>query len=418
MTTVLGPGGADRDVRLRRLALAVFVVTTILFLVGLGFLVANAIAGEGGLLGSLLYGVITYAFPVVGILVVRHQPRNAVTWILLGIGLSFGLSSAMEGYANAALAAYPGSLPAGAVVAALQSWLWAPAVILMGTFLLLLFPDGRLPSPRWRPVAWLSVVALAVAVFAIVFAPGTLADEGFPELANPLGVPALRSVIAVMQVDIIVIPICIVLCGVALVGRFRRSTGIERLQLKWLVAAAATVGIVYAVAMVVSIPVPWLQSATPKPVQAVQALAIASFALVPIAIGVAILRYRLYDIDRLISRVVSYAIVTAVLVGVYAAVAVGLGTAFGRSGNPVLIAGATLLVAGLFGPLRRRVQAAVDRRFNRHRYDAEMVLGAFSSRLRDELDLDTLTVELASTASSAVQPASVGVWIRGGGATP
>ncbi|HEY7281125.1 MAG TPA: hypothetical protein VID47_05960 [Actinomycetota bacterium] len=418
MTTVLGPGGADRDVRLRRLALAVFVVTTILFLVGLGFLVANAIAGEGGLLGSLLFGVITYAFPVVGILVVRHQPRNAVTWILLGIGLSFGLSSAMEGYANAALAAYPGSLPAGAVVAALQSWLWAPAVILMGTFLLLLFPDGRLPSPRWRPVAWLSVVALAVAVFAIVFAPGTLADEGFPELANPLGVPALRSVIAVMQVDIIVIPICIVLCGVALVGRFRRSTGIERLQLKWLVAAAATVGIVYAVAMVVSIPVPWLQSATPKPVQAVQALAIASFALVPIAIGVAILRYRLYDIDRLISRVVSYAIVTAVLVGVYAAVAVGLGTAFGRSGNPVLIAGATLLVAGLFGPLRRRVQAAVDRRFNRHRYDAEMVLGAFSSRLRDELDLDTLTVELASTASSAVQPASVGVWIRGGGATP
>ena len=287
-----------------------------------------------------------------------------------------------------------------------------PGIVPAATLLLLLFPDGRLPSPRWRWVVWLTGVVLATVSLAVTFAPATLESDGFPGLANPLGIPLIRPVFAFLQVSLIGIPICMLACAVALVQRFRRSRGVERLQLKWLSTAAAIVAVLYAVTLLASVAQPWNQTDTAPWASVLQNVAVASFALIPIAIGVAILRYRLYDIDRLISRAVSYTIVTAVLVAVYAAVVVGLGTALGRTENPVLIAGATLLVAGLFGPLRRRVQGAVDRRFNRRRYDAERVLGAFSSRLRDELDLDALALELSTTASSAVQPASVGVWIR------
>jgi hypothetical protein len=321
----------------------------------------------------------------------------------------------MEGYGSYALATRPGSLPAGAAVDAASAWLWVPGIVPAGTLLILLFPDGRLPSPRWRWVVWLTIASMVLVSIAITFEPGTLADEGFPHLHNPLAIPALKPVLDPLQLFLIGIPVCMVASAAALVVRFRRSRGAERLQLTWLAMAAAVVAAVYAVALIASVGQSWGQADTSGWVSVLQNLALASFALIPISIGIAILRYRLYDIDRLISRAVAYAIVTALLVGVYAAVVVGLGAAFGRSENPVLIAGATLLVAAMFGPVRRRVQAAVDRRFNRRRYDAERVLGTFVARLRDELDIDALTGELATTAASAVQPSSVGVWIRTGG---
>jgi hypothetical protein len=200
--------------------------------------------------------------------------------------------------------------------------------------------------------------------------------------------------------------------AVALGVRFRRSRGVERLQLKWLATAAAVVAAVYALALVVSLDQSWGKADTPTWVAVIQNVALASFALIPIAIGIGILRYRLYDIDRLISRTIAYSLLTAVLVGVYAAIVVGIGAATGRSDNPVIIAGATLLVAALFGPVRRRIQGLIDRRLYRRRYDAELVLASFAARMRDELDLEALARELRSATTHAVQPESVGLWIR------
>jgi hypothetical protein len=403
------------EARPPRLVAVTFMVTTVLYVIGVAFVIANAVAGAGSVPGPIAFDLITFAFSVSGILIARHQPGNPITWILLGIGFSFGLSAALDGYAQAALVAHPGSLPGGIGAVVLGSWLWVPGIVPMGTFLLLLFPDGRLPSRRWRVVAWASAASLVAAVLAILLQPGSLADDGFPNLTNPIGLPALAPVANVLYASIVTIPLCVVASAAALVIRFRRSTGVERLQLKWLAAAAATLAVTYGTAMIASIPVPWLQSSTPTPILVLQIIPIGCFVLIPLSIGVAILRYRLYDIDRLISRTLAYVLLTALLVGVYAAIVVGLGAATGRTDSPILIAGATLAVAALFRPARRGIQAVIDRRLYRRRYDAEMVLGSFASRLRDEVDLDTLSAELRTAAGRAVQPASVGVWIRGPG---
>lgn len=409
---------AERERRLRRLADVTFAVSTALFVVGAVFQVANATAGVGTAPGPLAFDVITFTFALTGILIARHQPTNPITWILLGIGFAWGLGNALEGYTNAALIAHPGSLPGGVYVDVLGAWLWVPGIVPMGTFLLLLFPDGHLPSPRWRIVGWATAGTMALAALAIVFKPGNLADDGFPNLTNPLGLRALEPLLNLLLVTIVLIPVCVVASAVALVIRFRRSRGVVRLQLKWFTAAASVVAVTYGVAMIVSVNYPWLEVGTPAPIAVLQTVAILSFVLIPLSMGVAILRYRLYDIDRLISRTISYFLLTALLVGVYAAIVVGIGAATGRTNSPILIAGATLVVAALFGPARRRIQGLIDRRLYRRRYDAEHVLGTFASRLRDELDLDTLSDELGAAASSAVQPATVGVWIRGRRATP
>jgi hypothetical protein len=198
---------------------------------------------------------------------------------------------------------------------------------------------------------------------------------------------------------------------ISLIVRFRRSRGVERLQLKWL-AAAASIGVgLYALSSVATA-ANWNRRGDPLWLTVVQNLSLFAFMLIPVSIGLAILRYHLFDIDRIISRTLSYFLLTALLVGVYALIVVGIGTLTGRSNNPVLIAGATLLVAALFGPLRRRLQGAIDRRLYRRRYDAERVLGSFASLLRDQLDLGALSSELQATVAQAVQPTRVGVWFR------
>ncbi len=260
-------------------------------------------------------------------------------------------------------------------------------------------------------MVWLSVISMVVVSIAIVFAPATLAEDGYPKLDNPLAIESLHPVLDALQAFLIAIPVCMVASAAALVVRFRRSRGVERLQLKWLAAAASAVAVVYALALVVSFGQSWTKPDTPGWAAVIQTVALASFALIPISIGIGILRYRLWDIDRLISRTIVYFLLTAVLVGVYAAIVVGIGAATGRSDNPVVIAGATLLVAALFGPVRRRIQAVIDRRLYRRRYDAEQVLATFAARLRDELDMDALARELRTATTRAVQPESVGVWI-------
>jgi hypothetical protein len=404
------PGDTDR--RRRRLAGWTFVVTCLLFAAGIGLAVRDGLAGARVSAGNLLFQTAMLSFALVGVLVARREPRNPVAWILLAIGLSWAVDTAFGAYTHLTLVTRSGSLPGGALTGIVGSSMWVPAIGLMGTFLLLLFPDGRLPSRPVRVLARMSGASIAATTVVLLFTPGSLADDGYPTLSNPLGVHALKGILQALEPSIVLIPLCIVASAVALVVRFRRSRGIERLQLKWLVAAGAVVAAIYAIAMVASFGQPWGQASTTAWVALLQNLAITSFVLIPASIGVAILRYRLYDIDRLISRTIAYSLLTAVLVGVYAAIVVGVGAATGRTDNPAVIAGATLAVAALFRPVRRRIQSVIDRRLYRRRYDADRVMAEFTSRLRDELDLDAVSTELAGAAASAVQPATVGVWIR------
>jgi hypothetical protein len=227
-------------------------------------------------------------------------------------------------------------------------------------------------------------------------------------MTNPIAVPAIS---ALLPLVLPLIPICMVASVISLIVRFRRSRGVERLQLKWLATAASISVGLYALADLFSL-TSWGRTHDPLWLSTLQNVSVVAFLLIPISIAVAILRYRLYDIDRIISRTVSYFLLTALLVGVYALIVVGIGTLTGRSENPVLIAGATLAVAALFRPARRRLQNAIDHRLYRRRYDAEDVLGSFATLLRDQLDLGALSSELQATVTQAVQPSTVSVWIR------
>jgi hypothetical protein len=380
--------------------------------VGWVFLAVNGSNGTDSVAGALVFDLPILSFPITGLIVARRQPRNAVAWVLLGIGLAAGFGSVVGSYAAYGLVTNPGSLPGAAVAAAVNGPTWDPVIVPIATLLLLLFPDGRPPSKRWNWVLWLTLFAMAAVFLTIMCSPGSVSDSigGAPKgLTNPIAVPAIANLLPVV---LPLIPLCMVLSVISLVVRFRRSRGVERLQLKWL-ATAASIGVgLYAVADLRTL-AGWGQNSDPWWLTVLQNLSLLAFLLIPISIGVAILRYRLYDIDRIISRTLSYFLLTALLVGVYALIVVGIGTLTGRSENPVLIAGATLAVAALFGPARRRLQNGIDRRLYRRRYDAERVLGAFASLLRDQLDLGALSTELQATVTRSVQPSRVSVWIRG-----
>jgi hypothetical protein len=396
-----------------RLAWAVFAFIAVLFLGGAA--ASAVLISSKDLLGSVPFALGVFTFPAVGVLIASRQPRNAIGWLMLAIGLTWGLVGASEIYVEFGLAVEPGSLPGPDVALALSTWMWVPGVGLIGTFLVLLFPDGQLPAPRWRPLAWASAISLTLCSLALIVAPGPL-DEGlYPGVENPLGIEALRGLEAVVYGLILLIPVCIVGCAAGLIQRFRRSRGVERLRLKWFAAGAGTSAATYTVAMIVSIPYDWSPSA-PLWVSVIQNVALFSFLLIPIAVGIAILRHRLYDIDRLINRTLVYGVVTASLGLVYAGgvfVAGGvLGSLTDQRGGRVAVAASTLAVAALFRPVRSRVQTFIDRRFYRHKYDIARTLDDFSVRLRDQLDLDTLSDELLALVGQTLRPTHVSLWIR------
>jgi hypothetical protein len=351
------------------------------------------------------------AFMVVGAVIVAHRPGNAVGWIFSAIGLLSSAGVLTMEYAEYALVTRQGSLP-GAALAAWFSWWWLPILGLIFIFTLLLFPTGRLPSPRWRPVAVAGGLAIATVTVLGAVQPTLKLQNEEVYLPNPVGVagapdPETGALGAVL---LGVLGACMVASVVSVVLRFRRSQGVERQQLKWFTYAAALILLAQLVTMTV----------LPEGV-ASDVLFGLSIAFVPIAAGVAILRYRLYDIDRLINRTLVYAAVTAVLGAVYAGLVLALGWLFGGVGGELpswAVAGATLAVAALFQPARRRVQALVDRRFNRRRYDAARTVEAFSARLRDQIDLDTLSAELLAGVEQTVEPTTVSLWLRPSAARP
>src|SRR5919107_3392044 len=332
----------------------------------------------------LLTSVIT--FSVVGAIIASRQPRNAIGWLFCGVGLVMGINSLAGGYAEYRLAggSDPGSLAETAAWVA--SWSWTLLVYVPTSFLLLLFPDGRLPSPRWRPVAWCAVLGLIGFLAGYTLEPGPLED--FRRIMNPYGVDSL-ILEAVAVAGAILASASMVASAISLIVRMRRAGRAQRQQIKWLAyGGALAVGAVF-VGGVISV---WIGEV---------GYALTSIGLlgVPIFTGVAITRYRLYEIDIVINRTLVYGALTAALVAVYfggvATLQALLRALSGQEQQPQLaIVVSTLAIAALFNPLRRRIQSFMDRRFYRSKYDARKTLESFSTKLRDETNLDALSDDL------------------------
>jgi MFS family permease len=352
-------------------------------------------------LGAVI--LVTVSTAAVGALVASRRPRHPVGWLLLGVGLALMGSLLVQAYVDYGLLARPGSLPAARYLA---GFAYSTALIWLSCagFVLLLTPTGKLPSPRWRWWARLAAAAPVVMVLGSAVQPDPLAPDYH---GNPLAVPALARLLVVPAVAGVVVVLVSLLVGAgSLLVRFRRARGTERQQLRWLAYAAALTAGLLLVALVAG----FLLADGNNDNVVLVSLAL-GVALLPLATGAAILRYRLYDLDRIISRTLAYGLLTLLLGGGYAAVVLGLGQLLGQDSS-LVVAAATLAVAAMFQPARRRVQAAVDRRFNRHRYDAARTIAAFSARLRDEIDLDTLSAELLAVVDQTMEPASASLWLR------
>jgi hypothetical protein len=338
----------------------------------------------------------------VGAVLASRRPRHPVGWLLLALALSLNASGLAEAYADYGLLARPGTLPAARYVALYLPATIVTALTLLG-FVLLLTPTGSLPSPRWRWWARVTAAAPVVGLLAITLAPHPF-DEPYQGTANPLDLRGVGGApLLVYQAAFAVTNLAVLVGAASLVVRFRRARGVERQQLRWVALAAALValGSVVILAAVAT-------GADPGLLGWVAGF---SVAVLPLAIGAAILRYRLYDLDRIISRILAYGLLTVLLVGGYAALVLGLGQLLGR-GSSLAVAGATLAVFGLSQPARRRVQQTVDRRFNRRHYDAARTIQAFSERLRQQVDLDTLTAELLAVVDQTMQPTRASLWLR------
>ena len=375
----------------------------------------RADVGVGGLVGGAFF----LSFPLVGALIASKRPKNAVGWLCLAVGVLWSLSGVFDYYGYYG-ASTPDSVPFPVAAAGISDWIWVPAVGLLGTYVLLLFPDGRLPSRRWRLLAWLSGTVILLLSVGIMLAPGPL--DNLAGVRNPFGIEGADWLTAGAYALLPLLPLCMLASALSLVLRYRRSGGEERQQIKWIAFAASVVVVLYAMAMIASFAFPeesWTTAGSVWWLNLLTYGVLSSFTLVPIAVGIAILRYRLYEIDIIINRAVVYVSLTATLVALYLGGVVLLQRLFvlltGQRSTLAVVA-STLLIAALFNPLRRRIQSFVDRRFYRRKYDAAKTLEAFSSKLRDETDLDALGDEVVGVARETMQPAHASIWLRPSGA--
>ena len=346
----------------------------------------SAVGGETGD-SSVVTDLFTLlAFSVVGAIIASRQPRNAIGWIFCGVGVTVGLNSFAGDYADFWLASGFGNRSLGESAAWLSSWAWSLLLYVPTSSVLLLFPDGRLPSPRWRPVAWGVALGAAGGVAGLALKAGPLAD--FPHVSNPYGVDS-PVVGIVWVVGSIVAAGSMGASAASLIVRLRRSRGEQRQQIKWLAYAGAVLVVAIGVG---ALTIPWSVPAS------ILIMSVAMLGL-PVFTGIAIVKHRLYDIDLIINRTLVYAILSATLAAVYFGGIVVLQRVFttltGQDNLPQFaIVASTLAIAALFNPIRRRIQEFIDRRFYRRKYDAARTLQAFSARLRDETDLGTLSGEL------------------------
>jgi MFS family permease len=387
------------------LAWSLVVVSVMLLVGGLSFaLMTRTPVPERSNYSSVTLALLALAFSVVGAIIASRQPRNAIGWLFCSVGVTIGLSSFAGDYAEFWLASGFGMGALGETAAWFSSWSWTLLVFVPTSFLLLLFPDGRLPSPRWRPVAWCAALGLIGFLSGYTLEPGPLED--FPRMMNPYGVDSL-ILNAVAIAGAILASASMVASAISLIVRMRRAGRAERQQIKWLAyGGAVVVGAVF-VGGVISV---WSGDV---------GIALISLGLlgVPIFTGVAIARYHLYDIDIVINRTLVYGALTAALVAVYFGSVATLQALFrtltDQEQQPQLaIVVSTLAIAALFDPLRRRIQSFIDRRFYRSKYNAQKILEAFSSKLRDETDLEALSGNLEGVVRGAMQPAHVSLWLR------
>jgi uncharacterized membrane protein YhdT len=347
--------------------------------------------------------VTTVFFSTMGALVASRRPENPVGWLLCLYGLVITISHFSAQYAIYALLAQPNSLPAGEALVWIVSWI-LPPIIGLQVFSILLFPNGRLPSRRWRPLAWLTVAFILVGVISSAFSPGALMGVLGP-IENPLGIEGFSNVYY-KAVLYIMSTVLLVAVALSVFMRLRRAVGVERQQIKWFAyAAAAWVSastLAYGIPGVIETPL-WFERVG-------FALNIVFIPAIPIAIGIAILRYRLYDIDIIINRTLVYGSLTATLVVLYFGGIVVLQRMFvlltGQQSTLAIVA-STLLIAALFTPLRRRIQSFIDRRFYRRKYDARKTLEVFSAKLKNKTDLEALNNDLVGVVRETMQPAHV-----------
>ncbi len=375
----------------RRTAIAVAVLIAIIYIATLIVYARIESWQLADLTDSLGFSLWISAFTVVGVIIAFHRPGNLVAWICLAFSGVWSIWILFDGlliYESA----HPGTLARPDLIAALANPLWVPGVGLIG-FLLLLFPDGRLPSPRWRPVAWVLTGTIALLALTGLFLPGVLQDRQY---VNPLGIEALepfdQGVPGIALVIILIL--CILASAISVVVRYRGAVGNERLQLKWMMAAGLVAALAYALLFFwgeFDIQFVWI--------------------VIPVAIGLSMHRHRLYDIDHLIRRTVGYTLIIGLLFVVYAGVVFVLRELLPVKGS-IAVAASTLAVAALFNPLRRRVQERVDRRFNRTRHDAWQVADRYAHSLGDQIDPDRIVDGWIRVISETVQPATVAVWMR------
>ena len=376
-----------------------------------------ALASGGGWSGSgflagLLFALSLLPFPIVGLLIALRQPENAIGWLLLAIGFTWFFGEALTGYGTYGVAM--SRLPADTWTLAFTDMLWVPPIGLMGTFTLLLFPDGHLPSPRWRWFAWVCAVVLVVSCVGILVGASTMADSGFPNLANPFAIPSLEF----LQVSLVLFPFCILGSAGSLVVRYRRSRGTERDQLKLLAFAAATVAASYLVIMLLSIGS--TSSNTPGWLGVAQTLVIFSFSLIPLAIGVAILRHGLYEIDLIIRKTVRYAVLVALLVAILVGAllivgALAVGSGGGLRENPTALVAIGAAIGLAFSPLRRLTARIADRLVFGDRSNPYEVLSEFSGRVGDAYAAEDVLPRMAQVLGMGIGAQSAAVWLVSSG---
>ena len=348
--------------------------------------------------------------PILGGLIASRRPKKPYGWLWLGLGMSAALTGFGQIYAAYALIVEPGSLPAPRAVATVLGQGFMAFIVIL-PFVFLLFPDGLLPSPRWRLVAW---VVVLVGVPLLILPPFVSGGGGVVPVENPIVIGGTASEVTSALIDpgIMVIFAAIVLSVLSLVFRYRRASGIQRQQIKWFAYAAALNGFLVAIDMLGFNNLLMVYSFG---YELWTLLGTLTFAILYVAVGIAILRYRLYDIDVIINRTLVYGSLTATLALVYVGSVVSLQAALrvltGQESTLAVVA-STLAIAALFNPLRRWVQAVVDRRFYRRKYDARKTLESFSAKLREETELETLSGEVVGVVGETMQPEHVSLWLR------
>jgi signal transduction histidine kinase len=363
-----------------------------------GIAQGEAWEGDSGVVQSVLFVALILSFTLTGLLIALRRSRNPLGWLLLTIGAIFALGLTSYGRYSVLVHA----LPLGRLALAFDQWTWIPAVGLLGTYTLFLFPDGHLPSPRWRWLAWLTTATLVVSSVAILLSPDPIRVSSRVSIENPFAIASLSPAARALQFTFLLIPICIIASAASLVVRYRRSRGVERQQIKWLSFAAGAVASLYLFVMFASLPYASSTSTQPPWLDILQVYTVYTFALIPISIGFAVLRYRLWDIDLVISKTVVAGLLVVFITMVYVGLVVGLGALVGNPHDPTLSIAATAVVALLFGPVRERVRRFANRLVYGKRATPYEVMAGFAHRVSGSVSIEDVLPEMAEVAARGV----------------